>query len=275
MQQFEEAAKTAQIGVIDMEELSEFAEPGDIEQLDTLQQQIEDYMRELAERQGLERDDRGGYQLTPKAYRLFQGKLLERIFSNLASLAHRPASGADRRRRGGRDCSRPSPTSSATRSRKMDIPASLTNAMLRGGPGLPVRLRPDDIEIHRTRNTPKCATVVLMDMSGSMRYGGQYVNVKRMGLALDGLIRREYPGDFLQFIEMYTFAKPRHGRRDRVADAQAGDDLSIPWVRLKADMSRETSARCRSRRTSPTSSTRCNWPASSWPCRTRRTGKSS
>ncbi|HEY2908651.1 MAG TPA: hypothetical protein VGI99_00305, partial [Gemmataceae bacterium] len=30
------------------------------------------------------------------------------------------------------------------------------------------------------------------------------------GLALDGLIRSEYPGDFLQFIEMYTFAKPRH-----------------------------------------------------------------
>ena len=41
-------------------------------------------------------------------------------------------------------------------------------------------------------------------MSGSMRYDGQYVNVKRMGLALEGLIRREYPGDFLQFIEMYT-----------------------------------------------------------------------
>ena len=27
---------------------------------------------------------------------------------------------------------------------------------------------------------------------------------------IDGLIRSEYPGDFLQFIEMYTFAKPRH-----------------------------------------------------------------
>ena len=46
-------------------------------------------------------------------------------------------------------------------------------------------------------------------MSGSMRYDGLYIDVKRMGLALDGLIRREYPGDFLQFIEMYTFAKPR------------------------------------------------------------------
>lgn len=47
-----------------------------------------------------------------------------------------------------------------------------------------------------------------MDMSGSMRYDGQYINVKRMGLALDGLIRSEYPGDYIHFIEMYTFAKP-------------------------------------------------------------------
>src|SRR5436305_3766294 len=86
----------------------------------------------------------------------------------------------------------------------------MVNALLRSGPGLPVRMKPEDILIHRTRVTPKAATCVLLDMSGSMRYGGLYVNVKRMGLALDGLIRSEYPGDFLQFIEMYTFAKPRH-----------------------------------------------------------------
>src|SRR5260370_38622918 len=82
--------------------------------------------------------------------------------------------------------------------------------MLRDGAKLPIRLKADDIVIHKTRNNPKCASVVLLDMSGSMRYEGQYVNVKRMGLALDGLIRSEFPGDYLQFIEMYTFAKPRH-----------------------------------------------------------------
>src|SRR5204863_9257746 len=47
-------------------------------------------------------------------------------------------------------------------------------------------------------------------MSGSMRYEGMYGNVNRMGLALEGLVRKEYPGDYLQFVEMYTFAKPRH-----------------------------------------------------------------
>ncbi len=109
--------------------------------------------------------------------------------------------------------------------------------MLRGGPALPLRLKPEDIVIHRTRNTPKCATVVLMDMSGSMRYDGQYINVKRMALALDGLIRREYPGDFLQFIEMFTFAKPRPPGEIVDADAQAVT-IFDPVVRLKADMSR-------------------------------------
>src|SRR6266567_7426720 len=43
-----------------------------------------------------------------------------------------------------------------------------------------------------------------------MRYEWKYINVKCMGLALDGLIRSEFPGDYLQFVEMYTFARPRH-----------------------------------------------------------------
>jgi uncharacterized protein with von Willebrand factor type A (vWA) domain len=118
----------------------------------------------------------------------------------------------------------------------MDIPGSFTNALLRAGPGLPVRLTPDDNVVHKTRNTPKAATCVLLDMSGSMRYDGLYVNVKRMGLALDGLIRSEYPGDFLQFIEMCTFAKPRP-----VADVATlmpkMPTLFSPVVRLMADMS--------------------------------------
>jgi uncharacterized protein with von Willebrand factor type A (vWA) domain len=118
----------------------------------------------------------------------------------------------------------------------MDIPASLVNTMIRNGPGIPVRMRAEDIEIHRTRNNPKCATAVLLDMSGSMRYDGQYINVKRMGLALDGLIRTEYPGDFLQFIELYTFAKPRHVS-EIVSLMPKPVTLFDPFVRLKADMS--------------------------------------
>jgi len=119
----------------------------------------------------------------------------------------------------------------------MDISSSMINAMVRNGPGLPIRLKPEDIEIHPTRNTPKCATAVLLDMSGSMRYDGLYVDVKRMGLALEGLIRREYPGDYLQFIEVYTFAKPRHPS-EIITLLPRPVTLGEPVVRLRADMSK-------------------------------------
>jgi uncharacterized protein with von Willebrand factor type A (vWA) domain len=234
LKQLEEAAKNAQIGIIDMEELARFAEPGDLDQLSNLQRQVEEYLRQMAEQQGIEQS-RQGYHLSPKAYRLFQSKLLTRIFEHLqASRAGRhqgPIVGE-----GAVELQQTKPYEFGDSVAHMDIPASVINALLRDGPGAPVRLKPEDIEIHRTRNNPKCATVVLLDMSGSMRYGGQYVNVKRMGLALDGLIRTEYPGDYLQFVEMYTFAKARH-----VSEVAALMPKPVtvfdPRVHLEADMS--------------------------------------
>lgn len=235
LKQLEEAARTAQIGLIDMEALSEFLEPGDLEQLNALQQQIQDYMRELAERQGLEQAKGGGFQMTPKAYRLFQSRLLTQIFTALqASRSGRhqgPIVGE-----GAVEMQTTKDYEFGDSVANMDIPGSMVNAMIRSGPGLPVRLKPEDIQIHKTRNNPKCATVVLLDMSGSMRYDGQYINVKRMGLALDGLIKGEYPGDFLQFIELYTFAKPRHAS-EIAALMPKPVTLYDPVVRLKADMS--------------------------------------
>ncbi|OHB84331.1 MAG: hypothetical protein A2V98_23810 [Planctomycetes bacterium RBG_16_64_12] len=236
LEQLEEAAKTAKIGVIDLGELAKFAEPGDIEGLRDLARQIEEYLRHLAHEQGLERTSRG-YELTPRAYRLFQGRLLERIFSNLeASRTGRhpgPVVGE-----GAVEIERTKPYEFGDSLANMDIPGTLINAMIRNGPGVPVRVSQDDVEIHHTRNTPKCATVVLLDMSGSMRYAGLYVNVKRMGLALEGLVRREYPGDYLQFIEIATFAKPRHASEIPALLPKPVTTYN-PVVRLKADMSDE------------------------------------
>lgn len=235
LKQLEEASKTAQIGIIDLDELSRFVEPGDVRQLGELQQQIQEYLRQMAEQQGLEQGRRGGFQMTPKAFRLFQSKLLARIFEEIqASRSGRhggPVIGE-----GAVELQQTRPYEFGDSVANMDIPASFTNALLRSGGELPVRLKTEDIVIHKTRNNPKCATAVLLDMSGSMRYEGQYVNVKRMGLALDGLIRSEFPGDFLQFIEMYTFARPRH--LSEIAELMPKPvTLYDPIVRLRADMS--------------------------------------
>ena len=235
LKQLEEARKNAQVGYVDLEELSKFVDQADVDQLRNLQQQIDDYMRELAKEQGIDGDARKGFEMTPKAYRLFQSKVLSKIFADLqASRTGRHPDAV--LGEGATESPRTKPYEFGDSVTHMDIPASFTNALLRNGPGLPVRMAPDDIEIHKTRVTPKAATCVLLDMSGSMRYDSMYVNVKRMGLALDGLIRSEYPGDFLQFVEMYTFAKPRP-----VAEV-AGlmpkpPTVFNPVVRLKADMS--------------------------------------
>jgi uncharacterized protein with von Willebrand factor type A (vWA) domain len=126
----------------------------------------------------------------------------------------------------------------------MDVSGSFVNAFVRAGSerqasddgGGFVFPGSGDLLIHKTRNTPKCATSVLMDMSGSMRHGGQYVNVKRMALALDALIRQEYPGDHLSFIEMYTQAKLR-APSEIVSLMPKPVSIHNPVVRLKADMS--------------------------------------
>ncbi len=236
LKQLEEARKTAKIGIIDMDLLSEFAEPGDVEQLSALQQQIQDYLREMAEQQGLEQKA-GSFRLTPKAYRLFQGKLLERLFQEMAPSRtgrHQgPVVGE-----GAVELQATKQYEFGDSITNLDIPGTFINALVRSGPGVPVRFNADDIQVHRTRNTPKCATCVLMDMSGSMRYDGQYINVKRMGLALEGLIRRDYPGDWLNFVEVYTFAKlVEPGRIVNLMPKPV--TLYDSVVRLKADMSRD------------------------------------
>ncbi len=236
IKQLEEARETAQIGLIDMEALAEFTEPGDVDQLSALQQQIQDYLREMAEQQGLEQRN-GSFHLTPKAYRIFQAKLLERLFSELAP-SRTGRHQANIVGEGAVELQTTKQYEFGDSVANMDITSSFVNALIRKGPGTPVRLDQEDIEIHRTRNTPKCATCVLMDMSGSMRYDGQYINVKRMALALEGLIRSEYPGDYLQFIEMYSFAKPvPRGKLIELMPKPV--TVYDPIVRLRADMSRD------------------------------------
>ena len=237
LKQLEEAAKTAQIGMIDMEMLSEFAQPGDMEQLEEMRRQVENMIREQAERQGLESDGSGQFRLTPQAYKIFQGRLLERIFSDLAPSRSGRHDG-DVVGEGSVEMQRTKPYEFGDSIANMDIPQTVINALLRQGDGRPLALHSQDIEIHKTRNHPRCATCVIMDMSGSMRYDGQYINVKRMALALQGLIQSEYPGDFVRFIEMYTFGKL----------CAPGEIINLmpkpvtihdPWVRLKADLSDE------------------------------------
>ena len=237
LKQIDQASKTAQIGVIDMDLLGEFAQPSDMQQLEEMRNQVENMIREQAERQGLEKDPEknGVFRLTPQAYRVFQGRLLERIFSELQESRSGRHEG-DVVGEGAVELQQTKPYEFGDSVANIDLPQTVINALLRQGDTRPIRLRSDDIEVHKTRNHPKCATCVIMDMSGSMRYEGQYINVKRMALALQGLIQTEYPGDFLRFIEMFTFAKLR-APGEIINMMPKPVTIHDPWVQLWADMS--------------------------------------
>lgn len=242
LEQLEKASKTAQLAIIDMDALSEIADPEAIEGLNQLRQQVEDYLREEARRQGLDKTS-GGYALSPQAYRLFQRRILHEIFSELEAARSGRHTGPVMGE-GAVELQRTKAYEFGDSVAGIDVVQSIANAAarwatieavhLQAGARLGARL--EDLEIHRTRNTPKCASAVLMDMSGSMRFGGQYINCKRMALALDALIRTEYPGDFLAYFEMYSFAK-RRAVSELPALLPKPVSIQRPVVRLKADMS--------------------------------------
>ena len=236
LKQIEKARDTAQIAILDMEQLGQFIDEEMMQSLEEMQRMIENYVREAAEKQGLQNKD-GRFSLTPDAYRIFQGKLLSRIFNDMqASRSGRHQ--ANVVGEGAVELQATKPYEFGDSIAQMDIPQSFINAMLRDNTQNPLRLKPEDIEIHRTRNNPKAATVVIMDMSGSMRYDGQYINVKKMALATEGLIRSEFPGDFISFIEMYSFGKVR--RTGEIIDLMPKPvTINNPVVQLKVDMSKD------------------------------------
>ena len=104
-----------------------------------------------------------------------------------------------------------------------------------GGPGLRYPARKISSSTKPNIQT-SCATVLLLDMSGSMARYGKYYHAKKVALALLGLIRGRYPEDTLKIIGFYTYASPLTER----ALLQAGPKpvsifdsrvfLRMPWT---------------------------------------------
>ncbi|MFM8640943.1 MAG: hypothetical protein ACKOEL_09945 [Planctomycetota bacterium] len=231
LEQIEEALRNAKPAIIDMDALREFASEEQVADVDRLQRQVNEMLRRMAEEAGLERSPEG-YRASPKALRTYQRHLLSSIFADLAD-ARRGRHEGVHSRDGSVELPSVRPYEFGDSPAALDVPQSILNAVARTG-----RARPggEDLVVHRTRRTPRCATALVLDMSGSMRYGGQYVACKRMALALDGLIRSEYPGDFLQAIEMYTLARLRPSG-EIIEMMPKPVSINDPVVRLRADMS--------------------------------------
>jgi Ca-activated chloride channel family protein len=84
----------------------------------------------------------------------------------------------------------------------LDIPATLTNALARGGVKVPLDLDYKDLMVHQAEYRSSCATVLMLDISHSMILYGEdrFTPAKKVALALAHLIHTQYPGDSLRVV---------------------------------------------------------------------------
>ena len=82
-----------------------------------------------------------------------------------------------------------------------DLKETISNAIFRaapeGGPQLPIQLQADDFEVYRSETLTQTATVVMLDLSWSMALRGSFQAAKKVAMALNNLIRMQYPRDSL------------------------------------------------------------------------------
>ncbi len=91
----------------------------------------------------------------------------------------------------------------------LDVGATLLRAVARGGPGIPIDLEADDLQVRQSDYESSCATVVMLDLSHSMILYGEdrFTPAKRVALALAHLIRTQYPGDSLRLVLFHDSAE--------------------------------------------------------------------
>ena len=203
----EGTAGPGDLGEIDRSDVRDLLGPDAARDLDAL----EDLATRLEQAGYLDRDgDR--MELTPRGSRRIGQKVLDDLFARL----HRDAFGGHRLERTGRGGEREETSKPfefgdpfhldlrATMSQRADARGerAVAAAARAGRPPPPRRLRGLP-----TERTTSASTVLLVDMSRSMLLRGCYLAAKRVAIALDTLIRTQYPRDHLSIVGFAYYAR--------------------------------------------------------------------
>jgi len=91
----------------------------------------------------------------------------------------------------------------------IDISATLSSAIQREGPAMPLQIDYKDLQVHQCEYQSSCATVLMLDCSHSMILYGEdrFTPAKKVALALSHLIRTQYPGDTLHLVLFHDSAE--------------------------------------------------------------------
>ncbi|HET9084330.1 MAG TPA: hypothetical protein VFN41_07965 [Candidatus Limnocylindrales bacterium] len=182
---------------------------GDLDALDDLARRLEEagYLTRDGER----------LELTPRGTRKIGQQVLDDLFARL----QRDAFGGHRLDRHGRGGEREETTKPYEFGDPfhLDLKGTLSNALLRdeNAPAVlasrraegdrAIRLTSDDFEVYRSEQLTRTATVLLVDMSRSMLLRGCFLAAKKVAVALDTLIRTQYPRDHLTVIGFAYYAR--------------------------------------------------------------------
>ncbi|MDP2937168.1 MAG: VWA domain-containing protein [Dehalococcoidia bacterium] len=204
MDQLEQGLKEAQrsydLNGIDSEKVQELLGEDARDQLEQLKN-----LAKLLEDAGYVQRKGNSLELTPKGVRQIGQKALREVFQHLKRdrLGKHESSlrgvGGERS-----DETKPYEFGDAF---QLDLERTLMNSLAREGAGYPISLRPEDFEVYRTEFQTQCSTVLLVDMSRSMLMRGLVLAAKKVAIALNSLIRTQFPKDNLYIIGFTGFAR--------------------------------------------------------------------
>jgi uncharacterized protein with von Willebrand factor type A (vWA) domain len=205
-EQLGEVNRPGDIASIERQQVRELLGDDAARQLDTLEQ-LADQLEKAGYLQ--RRGDR--LELTPRGSRRIGQKVLDDLFAGLT----RDAFGGHRIPRAGRGGERDEATKPYEFGDPfaLDLRRTLFNALGRTAnapdrrSGRGVALAPEDFEVYRNEQLTSTATVLLLDMSRSMLLRGCVRAAKKVAIALDSLIRTQFPRDYLGVVGFAYYAR--------------------------------------------------------------------
>lgn len=196
----ERAQYNGDLDTVDIDQLRELLGDDSAEQFEELKKLLE-----VLEQAGYVRREGDEWQLTPRGTRMIGQAALGEIYKQLKKqgLGNHPA--PESGRYGERlDESKPYEFGDPFH---LDLRKTLMNAIERGGRGTPVKMSPDDFEISRSELVTTTTTVLMVDLSWSMALRGSFQAAKKVALALQNLIKAQYPKDSLYVIGFSAYAR--------------------------------------------------------------------
>lgn len=205
-----------------------------LDYLDQWEEEHPDVVNMLIQRGYVEKDKEGQYRVTPKGIRRVESKALEELFQ----IARKDKLGkheTEFRGAGQTIHEETKPYEFGDPVSNLSLHETLKNALIRQGGGTPIHITHEDLVVYDTEYQTSCATVVLLDMSGSMTRFGKFGQAKKVALALQSLIRSRYQGDFLQVVGFYTYASPL-SEKELLSSAPKPVSIYDSRVRLRINL---------------------------------------